>query len=53
MFNMSREIVRYIEDLLKPINKKLDDLPTKEDFNKHGPAPRDSKRGIESRSRCN
>ena len=30
---MNREIIRNIEDLLKPINKKLDDLPTKEDFN--------------------
>ena len=30
---MNKEIIRGIEDLLKPINKKLDDLPTKEDFN--------------------
>ena len=29
---MNKEIIRSIEDLLKPINKKLDDLPTKEDF---------------------
>ena len=30
---MNKEIIRNIEELLKPINKKLDDLPTKEDFN--------------------
>ena len=30
---MNKEIIRTLEDLLKPINKKLDDLPTKEDFN--------------------
>jgi len=29
---MNKEIIHSIEDLLKPINKKLDDLPTKEDF---------------------
>ena len=50
---MSREIVRYIEDLLKPINKKLDDLSTKEDLTmERGPTPRDTARGIGSRSRC-
>ena len=27
-----KEIIHSIEDLLKPINKRLDDLPTKEDF---------------------
>ena len=30
---MNKEIIHALEDLLKPINKKLDDLPTKEDFN--------------------
>ena len=50
---MNREIIHNIEDLLKPINKKLDDLPTKEDLTmEHGPTPRDSARGIGSRSRC-
>ena len=30
---MNKEIICNVEDLLKPINKKLDNLPTKEDFN--------------------
>ena len=30
---MNKEIKSIIEDLLKPISKKLEDLPTKEDFN--------------------
>ena len=32
IFNMNKEIICNIEHLFTPINKKLDDLPTKEDF---------------------